>query len=80
MIEFTGIVLRYVLNTMVLFLNVTNLFNVKFLSECIDNGTQEYVIDTDFCKEFNRIDHGILLGKLLKFAILQSYLLTENNL
>lgn len=48
----------------------TNLTCVtQFVSEKLDDSKQVDIIYTDFSKAFDRLDHGILLGKLSKFGL-----------
>lgn len=48
----------------------TNLFCItQYISEILDSGSQVDVIYTDFSKAFDRLDHGILLCKLMRFGL-----------
>lgn len=55
---------------------VTNLFCfTQDLAESIDNGMQTDVVFMDFSRAFDRMDHGILLSKLLNFGFSENFVI-----
>lgn len=49
---------------------VTNLINItQFIAESIDKQTQTDVIYTDFSKAFDKLDHNILIKRLIEFGL-----------